>query len=46
MSQLNNLEDIITFLYTHVTTHKDAAVIKDTTRLSKIKYKISKRKLL
>ncbi len=38
MSNYNNLEDIITFLYRHVTTKKDAALIKDTTRLSQTKY--------
>lgn len=38
MSNPDNLEDIITFLYRHVTTNKDTAVIKDTTKLSKIKY--------
>ena len=38
MSLYNNLEDIITFLYQHITTQKDSALIKDTTRLSKIKF--------
>ena len=38
MKQYNNLEDIITFLYRHITTFKGASIVKDTTRLSKIKY--------
>ena len=38
MSPYNNTEDIITFLYRHVTTKKDSAIVKDTTKLSKIKY--------
>ena len=38
MNRYNNLEDIITFLYRHVTGQKDGVLIKDTTRLSKIKY--------
>ena len=38
MSNYNNLEDIITFLYKHMTTSKEASVLKDTTRLSKIKF--------
>ncbi|MBQ9245239.1 hypothetical protein IJ182_03120 [bacterium] len=38
MSNPDNLEDIITFLYRQVTTKNDAALVKDTTRLSKIKY--------
>ena len=38
MSHYNNLEDIITFLYRHITTKKDMAVFKDTSCLSKIKY--------
>ena len=38
MNQYNNLEDIITFLYQKMTTQKDSALIKDTTRLSKIKF--------
>ena len=38
MSQYNNLEDIITFLYRNMTTQKDSALVKDTTRLSKIKF--------
>ena len=38
MKQYNNLEDIITFLYRHCTTFKNQSLIKDTTRLSKIKF--------
>lgn len=38
MNQYNNLEDIITFLYKHTTTFKNASLLKDTTRLSKVKY--------
>ena len=38
MSQYNNQEDLITFLYKHITTKKDAALLKDTSRLSKIKF--------
>jgi hypothetical protein len=38
MSRLHNLEDIITYLYNSVTSKKDASLIKDTSRLSKIKY--------
>lgn len=38
MSNYNNLEDIITFLYKHISTNKDASLLKDTTRLSKIKF--------
>ena len=38
MSPYNNLEDLITYLYKNLTTKKDAFLIKDTTRLSKIKF--------
>jgi len=38
MSNYNNLEDIITFLYKQITTHKGANILKDTTRLNKIKF--------
>lgn len=38
MSQYNNLEDIITFLYRTITTFKGTNILKDTTRLNKIKY--------
>ena len=38
MKQYNNLEDLITFLYRNFTTYKDASIIKDTTKLSKIKF--------
>ncbi len=38
MKQYNNREDLITFLYRHITTFKNANIIKDTTRLSKIKF--------
>ncbi len=38
MKQYTNIEDIITFLYKHITTFKNSAVLKDTTRLSKIKF--------
>lgn len=38
MSNYNNLEDIITFLYKQMTTHKGANILKDTTRLNKIKF--------
>ncbi len=38
MKQYNNLEDIITFLYRHITTFKNKEILKDTTRLNKVKY--------
>ena len=38
MSNYNNLEDIITFLYNKMTSFKGASLVKDTTRLSKIKF--------
>ena len=38
MSRYNNIEDIITFLYKHITSFKGSFLVKDTTRLSKIKY--------
>lgn len=38
MSRFTNLEDIITFLYRLITTFKGGNLLKDTTRLSKIKY--------
>ena len=38
MKQYNNLEDIITFLYKHISSHKGNSLLKDTTKLSKIKY--------
>ncbi len=38
MKQYSNLEDLITFLYGHITTFKDREIIKDTTRLSKVKF--------
>lgn len=38
MSQFSNLEDIITFLYRNVTSFKNNAMVKDTTRLSKTKF--------
>ena len=38
MSNYNNLEDIITFLYKHITTYKGSNILKDTTRLSKVKF--------
>ncbi len=38
MSRYYNLEDIITYLYNTVTSKKDAALIKDTSKLSKTKY--------
>ena len=38
MSIYNNQEDIITYLYQKLTTNKNASLIKDTTRLSKIKF--------
>ena len=38
MSNYNNLEDIITFLYKNMTTYKNASILKDTTRLNKIKF--------
>ncbi len=38
MRQYNNLEDIITFLYKHITSFKGSSLVKDTTRLSKVKY--------
>lgn len=31
-------DDLITFLYRHVTSFKDESLIKDTTRISKIKF--------
>lgn len=38
MSSFNNLEDIITFLYRHVKTHKNQSLIKDTSLIKNIKY--------
>ena len=38
MNNYNSTEDLITFLYQHVTTHKNASLIKDTTKISKIKF--------
>jgi hypothetical protein len=38
MKQYSNLEDLITFLYGHLTTYKNEPIIKDTTRLNKIKF--------
>ena len=38
MNNYNNLEDIITFLYKHITTYKGLNILKDTTRLSKVKF--------
>ena len=38
MKKYSNLEDIITFLYKHITTFKNTNILKDTTRLSKIKF--------
>ena len=38
MRQYNNLEDLITFLYKKITTKKDMSLLKDTTRLSKVKF--------
>lgn len=38
MSNYNTLEDIITFLYKQITTFKGANLLKDTTRLNKIKF--------
>lgn len=38
MSKYNTLEDIITFLYRHITTFKGVNLLKDTTRLNKIKF--------
>ncbi len=38
MSHYFNTEDIITFLYKNVTSKKDSVLIKDTTRLSKVKF--------
>ncbi len=38
MSQYNNLEDIITFLYKNISSFKGDSLLRDTTRVSKIKY--------
>lgn len=38
MSNYSNLEDIITFLYQNMTSYKEAGLLKDTTRLNKIKF--------
>ncbi len=38
MNNYNNLEDIITFLYKHISTNKNGSLLKDTTRLNKIKF--------
>ena len=38
MNNLTNLEDLITYLYKNLTSKKDASLVKDTTRLSKIKF--------
>ena len=38
MSQYNNLEDIITFLYQKITSFKCRELLKDTSRISKIKF--------
>ena len=38
MKKFYSREDIITFLYRHVTTFKNSNVIKDTSRLSKVKF--------
>lgn len=40
MSQFVNREDIITFLYKKVVSKKDSALIKDTSRLSKVKFDV------
>ncbi|MCD7879255.1 MAG: hypothetical protein LUG16_04895 [Candidatus Gastranaerophilales bacterium] len=38
MNQYNNKEDIITFLYKNVVTKKNSDLIKDTSRINKIKF--------
>ena len=38
MSNYNNHEDLITFLYQHIVTKKETNIIKDTTRLKNIKF--------
>ncbi|MBQ3642226.1 hypothetical protein II906_09945 [bacterium] len=38
MKEFNNTEDIITYLYHKFVSHKNSPLIKDTTRLSKIKF--------
>ena len=38
MSTYNNQEDLITYLYQKLTTNKNVSLVKDTTRLSKIKF--------
>ena len=38
MKEYSNIDDIITFLYRHVTSKKDSSLIKDTTRLNSVKY--------
>lgn len=40
MNQYNNREDLITYLYQQLTTFKGASILKDTTRLSKVKYDV------
>ncbi len=38
MKEYNNCEDLITFLYQHVTSNKNSNLIKDTTRINSIKF--------
>ncbi len=38
MKQYNNTEDLITFLYKHVKTYNNNEILKDTTRINKIKF--------
>lgn len=38
MNNYNSTEDLITFLYQHVTTNKNGSLIKDTTKINKIKF--------
>ncbi len=38
MSTYTNHEDLITYLYQNITSSKDRSLLKDTTRLSKVKF--------
>ena len=38
MNNYNSTEDLITFLYQHVTTNKNGSLVKDTTKINKIKF--------
>lgn len=38
MKQLSNKENIITALYRWITTHKDKEILRDTTKLTNVKF--------